>query len=55
MEKIMCDLCKRKQAKYDAKTTLGPWAYLCEECFKRFGVGLGLGRGQKIKEETKND
>lgn len=29
-----CDLCKQKgtkrEAHYDCKTTMGPWAYLCE-------------------------
>lgn len=35
-------------AAYDAATTLGPWANLCEECFARFGQGLGTGRGQRL-------
>jgi hypothetical protein len=37
-----------RPAKYDAKTTLGPWANLCETCFQRYGVGLGLGKGQEL-------
>jgi hypothetical protein len=35
-------------ARYDAKTRSGPWAYLCEECYERVGVGLGTGRGQRL-------
>lgn len=50
-----CDLCQlivgpRSPAAYDGKTTLGhgPWAYMCEEHFRDFGVGLGTGRGQRL-------
>jgi hypothetical protein len=35
-------------AAYDGKTKLGPWGYMCEECFPKFGCGLGTGRGQKL-------
>jgi hypothetical protein len=35
-------------AAYDGKTIHGPWAYMCEGCFKMFGVGLGTGRGQRL-------
>lgn len=38
-------------AAYDAATTLpgGPWAYLCDECFRRHSPGrLGLGHGQRL-------
>ena len=35
-------------AKYDGKTKMGPWADMCQEHFDEFGVGLGLGRGQKL-------
>ena len=35
-------------AAYDGKTFLGPWAYMCEECFTDYGVGLGVGRGQRL-------
>jgi len=37
-----------KKAGYDAKTKMGPWANLCEEHFQEHGVGLGLGKGQKL-------
>lgn len=36
------------EAAYDAKTTYGPWAYLCVPCFVDHGVGLGTGRGQRL-------
>lgn len=35
-------------AGYDAKTTEGPWGYLCEPCFAVHGVGLGTGLGQRL-------
>jgi hypothetical protein len=43
-----CDLCDSK-AGYDCKTKMGSWAYLCETHFKSLGVGLGTGKGQKLK------
>lgn len=43
-----CDICTASDAKYDAMTTRGPWAYMCQECFSDYGVGLGLGRGQEL-------
>lgn len=36
------------EALYDGATTQGPWAYMCEEHFQEFGVGLGMGVGQKL-------
>ena len=47
-----CQFCSAPAA-YDAKTRMGPWAYLCERCFKKDGIGLGLGKGQRLvlKEE----
>ena len=47
-----CQFCSAPAA-YDAKTHMGPWAYLCEKCFKWHGIGLGLGKGQRLvrKEE----
>lgn len=32
-----CNFCN-KLAKYDAPTKLGPWAYLCQECFNDHGI-----------------
>ena len=43
-----CDFCKTNEAKYDGRTTLGPWAYMCQSCFRIYGVGLGLGKGQRL-------
>jgi hypothetical protein len=42
-----CDVCGIT-ARYDAKTTAGPWAYLCEPHFRQLGVGLGTGLGQRL-------
>jgi hypothetical protein len=42
-----CDFCI-KDAKYDGKTQMGPWAHMCAGCFRAYGVGLGLGKGQKL-------
>jgi len=35
-------------AAYDGKTKFGPWANMCERHFKVYGLGLGIGRGQKF-------
>lgn len=35
-------------AGYDGKTIFGPWAHMCPEAFTRYGVGLGVGRGQRL-------
>lgn len=47
-----CDFCKNRNietpASYDARSKYGPWAYMCEDHFKVFGVGLGAGKGQKL-------
>jgi len=49
MKLPMCDFCGFREAAYDAKTKQGPWAYMCEECFKKHGVGLGVGLGQRLR------
>jgi late competence protein required for DNA uptake (superfamily II DNA/RNA helicase) len=46
--KFPCDVCSSQKAEYDAKMKTGPWAYMCSECFKIYGIGLGLGMGQKL-------
>lgn len=45
----VCDCCSDPfgSVMYDGRTVQGPWANMCETCFKRFGVGLGIGRGQR--------
>jgi ribosomal protein L37AE/L43A len=44
-----CQFCEKK-AKYDARTKMGSWAFLCQSCFDKYGVGIGLGKGQKLEE-----
>jgi len=39
-EEKKCNFCGRL-AQYDGRTRFGPWAYMCQECFKRHGIGLG--------------
>lgn len=52
-ERPKCNFCDYP-ALYDGKTVMGPWANMCNLHFGQFGVGLGLGRGQKLylKEEV---
>lgn len=33
---------------YEAKTTAGPWAYVCDRHFAAECYGLGLGLGQRL-------
>ena len=40
------------EAHYDGKTIFGSWAFMCEQHFSAYGVGLGLGRGQKLVVQT---
>ena len=46
-EQKHCDFCSA-DAGYDGRTKMGPWANMCESCFKSHGVGLGYGHGQKL-------
>ena len=32
-----CDICWLT-AYWDAKTSMGPWAYMCDECFNKYAV-----------------
>jgi len=45
---MTCWLCHSGRNPVDGKTVLGYWAYMCEEHFHSLGVGLGLGRGQRL-------
>lgn len=45
-----CDFCG-EQARYDAATKLGPWAFMCQKDWLANGVGLGLGKGQLLLKE----
>ncbi|HEY5236128.1 MAG TPA: hypothetical protein VIJ14_08125 [Rhabdochlamydiaceae bacterium] len=42
-----CDFCEER-ANYDARTTTGVWANMCAPHYKRHGLGLGMGVGQKL-------
>lgn len=48
-----CDICKQqgitKEASYDDKTTTGPWANMCEEHEKQYGVGVGYRLEKRVK------
>jgi hypothetical protein len=39
---------KPEPALYDGKTIHGPWAFMCEEHFRMYGTGLGMGKGQRL-------
>ena len=57
--RLPCDFCKTV-AEYDARSDIfgGRWAYMCKKHFIMYGVGLGLGKGQKIiydKEVSKHE
>lgn len=50
-----CDLCDDgTPAAVDGKTIHGPWANMCEAHFERFGIGLGLGRGQRLIQRERS-
>jgi len=36
----------------DGKTRMGPWALMSPVSYSKYGVGLGLGRGQRYKKQT---
>ncbi len=48
----MCDTVERdppNPGRFDARTTRGPWAFLCQPCWLAHSVGvLGTGRGQRL-------
>ena len=50
-----CDFCKEysmdNPATIDGKTTFGSWANMCDHHYKLYGVGLGLGVGQRLLKE----
>lgn len=47
-----CDFCSRNEqtveASFDGKTIYGPWALMCQDHFSQYGIGLGLGKGQRL-------
>jgi hypothetical protein len=49
-----CEICRQplKDFFYDGRVFTGAWAIMCQGCFVLFGVGLGLGKGQKYDNHT---
>ena len=48
-----CGTSLKGQVLIDGKTKFGPWAVMCEPCFKVNGLGLGIGKGQRYRPEGK--
>lgn len=48
-----CDFCEEEEkdtkARYDGKTVMGTWAFMCPAHYSKFGMGLGAGVGQYLK------
>lgn len=48
-ERPSCDFCNiSTPAMIDGKTKMGPWANMCNKHYAMYGVGLGLGLGQRL-------
>jgi hypothetical protein len=47
-----CDFCRTRNAKYDAKTIHGSWAYMCPADWRAYRASprLGTGHGQELVE-----
>lgn len=44
-----CDLHPDRKAEYDFSAPgMGCWMYGCRQCFQVHGVGLGVGKGQRL-------
>src|SRR5262245_39204561 len=43
-----CDFCPDGLAEYDGRTVRGYWANMCGVCFTAYGVGTGVGKGQRL-------
>lgn len=50
-----CNVCKGSfnGTMYDANLRMG-WANCCHRCFMDYGMGLGMGRGQKYEQQETN-
>ena len=48
---VRCDLCRGdlRGVFIDGDTKQGLWAMMCASCHALYGVGLGLGRGQRYE------
>ena len=51
---MMCEICREKEARYDSKTTYGPWAYLCKDCYGKVGTKIP-GLFFELKKENKHE
>jgi hypothetical protein len=49
---VACDLCNARieDQFFNARIRTGGWATTCPDCHRRYGVGLGLGRGQRYTQ-----
>lgn len=52
-----CDICggyvhELGKTYVDGATIMGPWADMCEGCYRKVGIGLGTGRGQRYDAKT---
>lgn len=49
-----CNLCGKVNLSefVDGATRIGPWANMCMPCYRKVGVGLGVGKGQKYARVT---
>lgn len=48
-----CDFCRGRggqqtEAHYGGRTVRGSWSHMCDHHFALWGVGTGLGRGQRL-------
>lgn len=50
----ICNMVIKNKVEYfvDGKTKTGPWALMCPECFKKHGIAIGYGTGQKYDAST---
>ncbi len=55
---MQCDMCKKELSKskffVDGMTNMGPWAVMCDDCYPKWGVGIGAGWGQQYEGKTFN-
>ena len=48
-ERPACDFGCGMEAKFDGRTSMGPWAFMCLDHWAQYGPGrLGIGYGQKL-------
>ena len=49
----VCDTCDKPITStfVDGATIMGPWGNMCLGCHRKFGVGLGTGKGQLFRKQ----